>query len=56
MENLSFVLSCVLIIAAIFIVAALFEKYVCHDKELFEHALYKLYGDVRLHVGRADAH
>ena len=35
MENLSFVLSCVLIIAAIFIVAALFEKYVCHDKKSF---------------------
>lgn len=43
MENLSFVLSCVLIIAAIFIVAALFEKYVCHDKKSFSSTHYISY-------------
>ena len=43
MENLSFVLSCVMIIAAIFIVAALFEKYVCHDKKSFSSTHYISY-------------
>ena len=43
MENLSFVLSCVLIIAAIFIAAALFEKYVCHDKKSFSSTHYISY-------------
>ena len=43
MENLSFVISCVLIIAAIFIVAVLFEKYVCHDRKSFSSTHYISY-------------
>lgn len=43
MENLTFVLSCVLIIAAIFIVALLFEKYVCHDRKSFSSTHYISY-------------
>lgn len=43
MENLTFVVSCVLIIAAIFIVALLFEKYVCHDRKSFSSTHYISY-------------
>lgn len=43
MENLKFVLVCVVVIAALFLVAALFEKYVCRDRKKFSNTHYIAY-------------
>lgn len=43
MENLSFVLTCLAIIAVIFVVAALFEKFLCRDRKALSSTHYITY-------------
>ncbi len=43
MENLSFVLTCLAIVAALFVVAALFEKFLCRDRKKLSSTHYISY-------------
>ena len=43
MENFGFILACILTIAALFILAALFEKYFCRDRKAFSSTHYITY-------------
>jgi len=43
MENLSFVLTCLAIVAALFVVAALFEKFLCRDRKKLSNTHYISY-------------